>query len=324
MKNLFSLFCILISCNLSAQNISGFYSGKLVNDSTKKEQQYELALSEYRGNITGYAYTTFIVNDTFYYSVKRVKAQRNNGVLIVEDVKMLGNNFPQAPDKGVRQIMHIPLNEQDSITEIKGTWKTTQTKRFYSIGGDVDMRREKDSSRLALVHHLYDIGEWKRPVYQDAQKEQPLLAKKSPTTNDAAQEDIGIIKVVKPEDLKPKVLAYTERKELQTQQFAVEGDSLLLSFYDNGTVDGDSISVYLNGAPIISNVRLSAAAARKTIQLDKAMDVYKLVLVAENLGTIPPNTGLLVIQDGSNRYQVNFTADLQTNAAIELKRKDKK
>jgi hypothetical protein len=47
----------------------------------------------------------------------------------------------------------------------------------------------------------------------------------------------------------------------------------------------------------------------------------ELILVAENLGTLPPNTGLLVVKDGDKVYQVNFSADLQTNAAILFKRK---
>jgi hypothetical protein len=51
------------------------------------------------------------------------------------------------------------------------------------------------------------------------------------------------------------------------------------------------------------------------------MNEIKLLLVAENLGTLPPNTGLLVIRDGDKTYQVNFTADMQTNASIILKRK---
>jgi len=50
------------------------------------------------------------VHDTFYYSIKRVKGEKHNGQLIVEDVKMLVNNFPEVPAKGVHQINIIPLN----------------------------------------------------------------------------------------------------------------------------------------------------------------------------------------------------------------------
>lgn len=328
MKNLILFLLLFCFVSATAQNISGFYAGKLLNDSTGKEQQYELALSEYRGNITGYSYTTFIVADSFYYSIKRIKAQRKNGTLEVEDVKMLANNFPRAADRGVRQVMRIPLNEGDSLTEIKGTWSTTRTKVYYAIGGAMDMRREEDSSRLALVRHLYDIGEWKTPAYSQptaarasAKATEARTAKNKQQPTNAAKEN-NAIKTTEPDANKVAIVQpYSSRREQVTQNFTAVSDSLVLHFYDNGMVDGDTISVYLNGANIIQKVKLTAAAARQTIRLNEDTDVYKLVLVAENLGTIPPNTGLLVIQDGSNRYQVHFTADLQTNAAIEFRRK---
>ena len=59
---------------------------------------------------------------------------------------------------------------------------------------------------------------------------------------------------------------------------------------------------------------------KKTIYIGKQQDV-QLLLVAENLGSLPPNTGLLVIRDGDNNYQLNFSADLQTNAAVTIRKK---
>ena len=102
----------------------------------------------------------------------------------------------------------------------------------------------------------------------------------------------------------------------------VSSDSLVLSFYDNGVVDGDSISVFANGANIISNIKLAATATRKTVHVNGNSDL-EILLIAENMGSIPPNTGLLTIKDGDQTYQLHFTADMQTNAAIIIKRKKK-
>jgi hypothetical protein len=127
----------------------------------------------------------------------------------------------------------------------------------------------------------------------------------------------------KPVTKKPEVpttLPYTQRKEHTQKSVDITSDSLILSFYDNGVVDGDSISVYLNDQPVITNALLKSVATKKTIYVG-GMDEVKLLLVADNLGTIPPNTGLLIIRDGDKIYQVNFTADMQTNASIVLKRK---
>lgn len=114
-----------------------------------------------------------------------------------------------------------------------------------------------------------------------------------------------------------------ERKMNNTQSVFFESDSLVLTLYDNGEVDGDTVSVLMNGEIIFAKEGLSTKANSKTIYAGKGMrDSLSLVMYAENLGSIPPNTGLLIIMDGEKRYEVRFSADLKTNAAILLRRKN--
>ena len=105
------------------------------------------------------------------------------------------------------------------------------------------------------------------------------------------------------------------------QSFYFESDSLLLTLYDNGEVDGDTVTVLMNGNVVFSKVGLTARANSKTIYITPNMDSVNLVMYAESLGEIPPNTGLLIVNDGEKRYDVRFSADLKTNAAIILRRK---
>jgi hypothetical protein len=133
-------------------------------------------------------------------------------------------------------------------------------------------------------------------------------------------------KTATPEPAKSIVLpnAIEKRVTNTIQTVTVSSDSLVLSFYDNGVVDGDSISVYLNGENVISKVKLKEAAVKKTIFLNNQnAGEIRLTLVAENLGSIPPNTGLLIIQDGGDKYQIRFSADMETNASVIIKKKNK-
>ena len=101
-----------------------------------------------------------------------------------------------------------------------------------------------------------------------------------------------------------------------------EQDSLLLTLYDNGDVDGDTVSVLMNGKVIMPMVGLSTRAVRKTIAITKETpDSIQLIMYAENLGSIPPNTGLLVVHDGEDIYEIRFSGDYQKNAAIVFRRK---
>jgi hypothetical protein len=79
----------------------------------------------------------------------------------------------------------------------------------------------------------------------------------------------------------------------------------------------------MNGNVIFSKVGLTTKANSKTIYITPNMDSVKLVMYAESLGEIPPNTGLMVVTDGEKRYDVRFSADLKTNSAIVFRRKRK-
>lgn len=112
-----------------------------------------------------------------------------------------------------------------------------------------------------------------------------------------------------------------ERKTVVQQTVYFSSDSLLLSLYDNGEIDGDTVSVLMNGALIVAKQGLSTTAAKTTIHIPSGMDRIELVMYAESLGSIPPNTGLLVIRDGKDLYEIRFSGDLQKNASIVFNRK---
>ena len=115
-------------------------------------------------------------------------------------------------------------------------------------------------------------------------------------------------------------LAKRKIETIRTVDF--KSDSLVLTLYDNGEVDGDTVSVLLNGKIIMPRQGLSTIAINKTIYITPDLgDTLQLIMYAENLGSIPPNTGLLIIHDGNDMYQIRFAGDLQKNAAIILRRK---
>ncbi|HEX2535299.1 MAG TPA: hypothetical protein VHK69_16255 [Chitinophagaceae bacterium] len=332
MKHLFLLLTLACSLAASAQHISGIYAGSLVNDSARTTHHYEIGLSEYKGVITGYAYTTFVANDTFYYSIRKVRAEKRRHELVIEDEKILAHNFPQRPDKGVGRTITIPLPEGlDTLRSAKGSWKTNQTRKFYATGGEMKLGKTTDSSRSPLIAHLTELGILRQTALQEPantaavpdrnnkKTETPGAIAPQPKPAAAAEKSVPSTATA-PASLPP----LTSRANTLTQTVEVSSDSLTLSFYDNGVVDGDTISVFLNGQNIIERSKLMAAATRRTIALPAtAGETFTLTLVAENLGTIPPNTGLLIIQDGAQRWEVRFSADMRTNATVLLKRRRK-
>jgi len=473
MKNLYlSLLILAFPFSLRAQTIHGIWTGTLVNDSTHRFQDFELGLSEYRGKITGYTYTTFINNDTFYCSVKRIKAERIDGNLVVEDVEMVWNNFPERAAKHVKQTTTFPLINDTTIDISKGRWSTNQTKKYYSIGGSAAVKEKKDDEESELLAHLQELNvrtdiaaktekkkeapvvsnnievrskpqetnqkPWENKNNEVVKKPAPLSVTNTPAkitetpkkdstqllavTNKPTQPvkanpennniqktdktDIAIVETKKAQTVgpantnvnkpsqvpvskndvaanvggaqssngnlstvnkssqtqiaelkKPDVVQIDQnkdqpvnnngasiskpasqpkemtgpvkelpavvagRKNETIQDIYFKNDSLTLSLYDNGIVDGDTVSVFMNGKNIVSKQKLKESATKKTIYIAANSDSLQLVLFAENLGSIPPNTGLLTVRDGDDVYQVRFSADLQKNASIMLRRK---
>lgn len=116
--------------------------------------------------------------------------------------------------------------------------------------------------------------------------------------------------------------AEIDNRKIETAETVwVEADSLQLTLYDNGEVDGDTVSVLMNGRVILPKQGLSTKAIKKTIFLPPGTDSLQLVMYAESLGSIPPNTGLLVVHDGDKIYEIRFSADMSKNAAILFRRK---
>ena len=160
MKNLNSLLLLFfIPIFGFAQSLNGVYTGVLSNDSTtiRKDQSFEMALTEYNGKVYGYAYSTFIINDTLYYIVKRVKGKITGDICEVEDDEVITHNFPQKPEKKVFVTYTLRRNVSENIWTLDGNWKTNLTKKYYAISGKVETKEEKDLSKSKLYEHLGDL-----------------------------------------------------------------------------------------------------------------------------------------------------------------------
>jgi hypothetical protein len=108
----------------------------------------------------------------------------------------------------------------------------------------------------------------------------------------------------------------TERKNELVREIKVDTGTIRLDFYDNGVIDGDTISVYVNDMPVISRKMLTTKPVTTTVRIDLQRTIQEVVMVGENMGSIPPNTALMMINAGDKRYQLYLTSDEKKNALI--------
>ena len=96
-----------------------------------------------------------------------------------------------------------------------------------------------------------------------------------------------------------------------------EIDSIKIDIYDNGIVDNDTVSVYFNNDIVISQKMISQKPISFYVRPAKEK-LNKLILIAENLGSIPPCTAFMIVTTKKKRYEVNLSSDTHSNAAIEF------
>lgn len=519
-------------------SLTGLWIGATSNDSTtvRKDQSFELALTEYKGKVFGYSRTEFIVSDTLYYIVKRVNGTIEGDTCKVTDDEIIAYNFKGKLDKGVKVTSTFIRNSTDNTWRLDGKWKTNATKKYYAVTGKVGLAEEKDLTASKIFPHLEelnlanDIAFYKErtekppvvkvvrpegyksdyltksissesftiapasPDLQQAEsfyassvkhtyekksslttapittgkinisvaqpdlqqtenyygesvaatkpssstgsnvdlsaahnKPQPVnpnlersenyyaesvsatgnnkasnisitnspttkptiqkpnlqkaenypvnatAANKNPTdkqtikqtekpvvNEDAYVEDIPtVVKTKTPvvvnspssnnkinnttavsatlvttspavkvntpvktnEEITATANVVSGRKSAFTQEVNFKSDSLVISLYDNGEIDGDTVSVYMNGQMIMAKQGLKSSAIKKTIYITPGNEDFSLVLFADNLGKFPPNTGMLVVYDGDDTYNLRFSSDFNKNAGIVFKRK---
>lgn len=119
---------------------------------------------------------------------------------------------------------------------------------------------------------------------------------------------------------KPIVLEKREKKILN--QLEVEHDSISVTLYDNGIVDGDSVTLIYQDTILTTHQLLTDKGRTFIIKIDKGDANNELIMYAENLGSIPPNTALMVIYDGKKRYELNISSSKTSNGVIRFKLKE--
>jgi hypothetical protein len=163
-------------------------------------------------------------------------------------------------------------------------------------------------------------------------QEQVLVKQETPAFTTPVQKTIiAVVPVIKEETTitpAPKIVRQTieekllTRKKVFTTEIPVMGDSIELRFYDNAEIDGDSISLFLNEQLIFQHIRLLGTAYTIKLAAAALNETNELIMVAENLGTIPPNTSYMVAIVGDKRYEARLESTEGSSAMIRLIKKN--
>ncbi len=153
------------------------------------------------------------------------------------------------------------------------------------------------------------------------------IADRQPEPEEKAQVKTEKPKTIEPKLVKPgaeemkKIKASLTRGKTYLTSIEVENGELTAELYDNATVDGDTVSIFVNDRLLLDKTMLDHQPIKLTIVMDTTTEYTEVSMFAENLGTIPPNTAILILHDGDKRYDITVTSNLQSSGTIRLRRK---
>ncbi len=108
-----------------------------------------------------------------------------------------------------------------------------------------------------------------------------------------------------------------EKREKEIiKTIVVQQDTVSISLYDNGIIDGDSITLLLDETVLLSHQLLQRNPLQLRLPISREKESHELTMYAENLGSIPPNTALLIIRDGEKRYEVYISSSKKSNGVV--------
>jgi len=283
---------------LSAQDITGVWTGYLKTPGSKLD--YELTISEGNKKLSGYSLIIYPKDGIENIGIKEAKIKQGKKDILIEDGELVYDNFSTHPTR-VKMFGKLSLAIKDSLMILEGEFNTRS----------LDFRDTRTYSGEIYLEKSYKPASSKLLITLDEINFPHHLSFLAPPAKKKAIPEVTITPRTK-----------TNRKIVKIRDIDFSSDSLLLSFYDNGTIDGDTVTISLNGKILVEKLGLKASAFKITVPAAiKPGDSLLLVMHAESLGLIPPNTGLLIIQDGSTRHEIRFEGDLQRSSAVILRRK---
>ena len=114
----------------------------------------------------------------------------------------------------------------------------------------------------------------------------------------------------------PVPLVLQTRANPVIKQLEIDAGEVTIRLYDNGEIDGDTVSIYHNNQLVVSKARLSQKPITFSFEVNPSIPFHELVMVAENLGSIPPNTSLMIVTAKDKRWQVFISSTEQKNAKL--------
>jgi len=114
-----------------------------------------------------------------------------------------------------------------------------------------------------------------------------------------------------------QTLKLQDRQKEIVKAYQLDTSEVKIDLYDNAEIDDDTVTVFLNNTLLLYRKRLTDKALTLRFHAYPGTE-YELMMYADNLGRIPPNTALMVVTAGKNRYELRVISSEQKSAVVKF------
>lgn len=315
-------------------NFDGQWRGGFNEKNFLENIQYVLELNVNGSQVGGYSYTYFNEPPHKYYTICRITGSLNrlSNEIVVTEVERLKYNTPPG-FLNCFQTHRLHYEKKNGEEILKGTWIPAPN-QAPGCGSGVTILSRRPPSHTPMGTPQSKSRELAITPKKSAPSTHRNVTPPKKTPSKVAPDVAEVPKAPKPsiafpqDDYRnitpPKPL---ERKELIRRRadivktIDVSSPMIRLDFYDNGEIDGDSITVTYNGRIVLSNQMLTDKPLTMRLEVPAGFTENVLTMHAENLGSIPPNTAVMIVTDGNTRYEVRLESDLKKSGSVIFRRK---
>ncbi len=340
------LFIYLISAGstANAQMITGYWKGKI------DRKNVELKIVKNGDSITGTSYYYESPDQFRRYSIKGYFSSSDNSVVWWDDILIEEKGKKTSPSE--KKLSYFSKADFNCPGGSKMYLDGKASPKNKEGAEDRTVALEKNDTHIFIDEWDYVIDNYTlgandpelidsigKLAYIKARPQapkipvSPLPITKTAPVRTAAQKNTPVAVTQKETplitpDVKPVVIApltneqkFTRRNKKLIQEINISGDSIELNFYDNAEVDGDSIAIFLNSKLLYQHIRLTDKPYIIKLAVAELQQTNELVMVAENLGSIPPNTSLMVTIIEGKRYEARLESTENSSALIRFMKK---
>jgi len=354
---LFTFLVLLSDSKVQAQNIDGQWRGYFDSKGDivtygSNSTEYILEL-EIKGNsVTGISYSYF--QGRKYYvicNLQGVYNKSNKSIKVTELRRIKGNTPPDFSD--CFQTHYLSYVSEKNTEKLVGYWETAPGQRNGCGSGKTALTRRTLNNDLTTFNKTppavkpgtaksnpkpSNPSDWAKTETPAVKPELIGQGNSSGKTSSGTEIPKNNPVSTRPQnptknpeksfeqttDNKEDMSKFEKRNADVIKTIEVESETFRVDLYDNGEIDGDIVTVFYNDNVIVSQQELSTSPITLNLNINSGRKINELTMYAENLGDIPPNTALMVVTDGNNRYEVRIASDLKKSGTIRFVHQTKK